>query len=284
MARKKAKPEAAEQPPPELSRFQRFEAREIPRASLKNAPYNPRVVSDHQRRKLKAILKKHGLVEPPVWNETSGNLVGGHLRTKILDALHGDQNYLLTVAVVRLDDKAERELNVALNNPLAQGDYDFEALAKLFKEDRIEAEGAGFDSADLYQMYGEDILSDNAEQLQEMAKTLESLRADSERVKKSLSSHHSPDFYNVVVFPDLDARQACADLLDVPDNRYLSGETLLDALRDLQGLRLENARLKAAMTHAGLPIPESSSELYDGEEQDAQQQEERARPDAEAGA
>src|SRR5688572_26248431 len=108
-----AKPPLSE---PSLSRYQKFEAVTISRAEIKNAPYNPRKITEHARQKLKAKIKASGLVMTLVWNRRTGNLVGGHQRISILDELEKSQNYLLTVSAIDVDDKQEKELNLFLNN------------------------------------------------------------------------------------------------------------------------------------------------------------------------
>ena len=56
-------------------------------ARLKPAPYNPRVAlkpgSDGYRR-LERSLKEFSLIQPIVWNEVTGHVVGGHQRLQIL--------------------------------------------------------------------------------------------------------------------------------------------------------------------------------------------------------
>ena len=56
-------------------------------AQLNPAAYNPRrdlKPGDKEYEKLKRSLEEFGFVEPVVWNETTGNVVGGHQRLKIL--------------------------------------------------------------------------------------------------------------------------------------------------------------------------------------------------------
>src|SRR5438552_3967959 len=60
-----------------------LEIRRLPVAELNPAPYNPRRAlkpTDPAYRKLEASLREFGLVEPLVWNETTGYVVGGHAR------------------------------------------------------------------------------------------------------------------------------------------------------------------------------------------------------------
>src|SRR5579871_292198 len=107
-----------------VSKFQNFTTETVHRSVLKNAPYNPRHITERGKAKLKETLKRVGLVQPLVWNRRSGNLVGGHQRLKQLDALEGKSDYSLTVAVVDVDDKRERELNVLLNNTDVGGEWE----------------------------------------------------------------------------------------------------------------------------------------------------------------
>lgn len=65
-----------------------MEIRKVYVKHINPAPYNPRVdlqPSDPEYQKLKRSIKEFGFVEPLVWNEHTGNLVGGHQRFKIID-------------------------------------------------------------------------------------------------------------------------------------------------------------------------------------------------------
>ncbi len=79
---------------------QKFVSERIHRSKIKNAPYNPRSIDDHARKKLHHNLKKKGLLDALVWNKRTGNLVSGHQRLSILDDLSatGD-DYTLDFAV-----------------------------------------------------------------------------------------------------------------------------------------------------------------------------------------
>jgi ParB-like chromosome segregation protein Spo0J len=115
------------------------------------APYNPRRLlksGDPRYQKLVASLREFGLVEPLVWNETTGHVVGGHARLAILKELG---TVRVPVSVVRLSPEREKALNVVLNNHEAQGRFDTEKLADLLEElgDLPEFELTGFDAGDL---------------------------------------------------------------------------------------------------------------------------------------
>lgn len=125
-----------------------LELRMLPLAQLKPAPYNPRKPlrpGSPAHRKLKASLAEFGLLEPLVWNELSGHVVGGHARLAILRELGFAE---VPVSVVQLDPTREKALNVVLNNQEAQGRYDSTKLAALLEElDGLpELDLTGFDS------------------------------------------------------------------------------------------------------------------------------------------
>jgi ParB-like chromosome segregation protein Spo0J len=128
-----------------------LEIRVLPLSTLRPAAYNPRRPlrpTDPAYRKLAASLREFGLVEPLVWNEATGHIVGGHARLEILRSLGVVE---VPVSVVRLSRAREKALNVVLNNREAQGRFDPSRLADLLTEmlDLPELELTGFDAADL---------------------------------------------------------------------------------------------------------------------------------------
>jgi ParB-like chromosome segregation protein Spo0J len=128
-----------------------LELRVLPITELVPAPYNPRRAlrpTDAAWRKLETSLREFGLVEPLVWNETTGHVVGGHARLAILKSQGVTE---VTVSVVRLEPSREKALNVVLNNREAQGRFDPSRLAALLAELESLPELAltGFTPADL---------------------------------------------------------------------------------------------------------------------------------------
>ncbi|AZS15349.1 ParB N-terminal domain-containing protein [Paenibacillus lutimineralis] len=128
-----------------------MDIRIIPIEQINAAAYNPRVnlqPGDPEYEKLKQSILSFGYVEPIVWNERTGNMVGGHQRYKIMVNELGHTE--LVVSVVNLDDQQERLLNLALNK--VSGDWDEEALAALL--DELQTAGAelgltGFDDTEI---------------------------------------------------------------------------------------------------------------------------------------
>lgn len=103
-------------------------------SELKPADYNPRVelrpgMVEYER--LKRSLTEFDLVQPLVWNETTGNVVGGHQRLAILKETGVTE---VPVVVVSLSPERERALNVALNNERVGGRWDLDKLQDLLRE------------------------------------------------------------------------------------------------------------------------------------------------------
>lgn len=101
-------------------------------SDLKPASYNPRKISDRAMSGLSASIDRFGLVQPVIWNEKTGNVVGGHQRLKVLlskGEIEAD------VVVVSLDPSEEKALNIALNNQHICGEWT-EELEKLLAEIR----------------------------------------------------------------------------------------------------------------------------------------------------
>ena len=128
-----------------------MEIRRVPVSKRNPAAYNPRKdlqPGDAEYQKLARSLDKFGCVEPVVWNERTGNVVGGHQRLKILLAAGETE---LDVSVVNLSDADEKALNIALNK--IAGEWDTAALTELLQElsadSSIDETLTGFDRGEL---------------------------------------------------------------------------------------------------------------------------------------
>jgi hypothetical protein len=214
----------------------------INRKLLKGADYNPRILSDKAKLKLKAGLEKHGMLAPPVWNKRTSTIVGGHQRIKILDALNGTDDYTLQVAVVDLDETAEKEANLLLNNSQAQGEWDISKLDAILKDTKIDLSGTGFDMADVYRLFGAQNRNDF--EIDELAKKLRAVAEQYAGTQKGVNQRDALDYYLVVVFKDDDQRAMFLDELQMEQNRYQDGRVLLQLLKDL---RTENDDLRGQL-------------------------------------
>lgn len=100
----------------------------LPVSDLHPADYNPRkdlAPGDKQYEKLARSIETFGYVEPIVWNRTTGNIVGGHQRLKVLV----QKGYTeVQVVEVELNEQEERILNVSLNK--ISGRWDNEKLKR----------------------------------------------------------------------------------------------------------------------------------------------------------
>lgn len=117
----------------------------IPVHKINPAPYNPRIdlqPGDPEYDALKNSMKKFGYVDPLVWNERTGHLVGGHQRFKIIME---EKPTEILVSVVSLHDQDEKALNIALNK--ISGHWDENKLEKLLtelKDNNLDLETIGF--------------------------------------------------------------------------------------------------------------------------------------------
>lgn len=122
---------------------------------LTPADYNPRKdlqPGDAEYEKLKRSLAEFGYVEPVIWNKTTGHVVGGHQRLKVLADLGFES---VDCVVVELDETREKALNIALNK--ISGQWDESKLALLIADldaSDFDAELTGFDEDEIQAMIG----------------------------------------------------------------------------------------------------------------------------------
>lgn len=117
---------------------------------LNPSAYNPRKdlqPGDPEYEKLKKSILEFDYVEPIIWNQRTGNVVGGHQRLKVLQELgHAE----VEVSVVDLPEDKEKALNLALNK--ISGEWDLPRLKDLLEELNTGAfniEITGFDQAEI---------------------------------------------------------------------------------------------------------------------------------------
>jgi len=124
-----------------------------PLSELQPAPYNPRTIDQATLAALSASISRFGLVEPVIWNQQTGNVVGGHQRLKVLL----DQGIETTdVVVVDLSPEDERTLNIALNK--ITGEFDLPKLASILEELQladVDLSLTGFGAEEIGEIFGE---------------------------------------------------------------------------------------------------------------------------------
>ena len=122
---------------------------------LKPAKYNPRKdlkPGDPAYEKIKRSLKEFGYVDPVIWNEATGNIVGGHQRYKVLVAEGASEIDCVVVNIENPQD--EKALNIALNK--AVGEWEPVALADLLSDLQMsgyDLGATGFDAAEIDDLF-----------------------------------------------------------------------------------------------------------------------------------
>jgi hypothetical protein len=97
-------------------------------SELKLAEYNPRKITDEAFGGLGSSISRFGILSYIVWNQRTGNIVGGHQRYEHLM----DMGEVETdVVVVDLDDNSEIALNITLNNREIRGGFTKEVAEQL---------------------------------------------------------------------------------------------------------------------------------------------------------
>lgn len=226
------------------------------------------MVNADAERRLRANIKKVGLVGPAlVWNKRTKTLVSGHLRLGQIDVLEGHDDYTLDMTVVDWPERKEKQQNVFMNNPWAQGQFDLEALGNILAADMPGLEEFGMDVVEIQHLFpgderfGElfadldaedtsmpdakralDEIEGDKDQAAEERKaaraeekkrrTPEEMVAERAEYGKILDAANATDFYVIVVCKD---GAQCARVMSAfgtaeGDSRYVSAEVVLGAL------------------------------------------------------
>ena len=241
----------------DLSKYIKSEVAELNRSAIHLASYNPRVIKDEEKKALKRIIKKYGLVGGIVVNKQTGfTVVSGHQRISVMDELQKydsktkAKDYKLRVDVIDVDPKTEKELNIAMNNPNAQGEWDRDKLAEIIPG--IDYKDCGLTEADLsligldymFQTKEEEGLADSLTNMmgeveQEHKKDLESKQAErAEKVAhmkevkqqvKELAQKNAGDMdaYVMLSFDNMKNKTTFLRRFGFPeDSKYIKGEDM----------------------------------------------------------
>ena len=174
---------------------------------LTPADYNPRMdlkPGDKEYEKLRRSIQEFGYVDTIIWNEQTGNIVGGHQRLKVMKEL-GFQE--VTVSVVDLDEQKEKALNIALNK--IEGDWDKGLLKDLLQDidtGDFDMSLTGFDNDEL-----EKLMTDGEEFTE---------RPEKEFTEELLEEHN----YVVLYFDNKMDWQTAKDKLDIRTKQALDSK------------------------------------------------------------
>jgi hypothetical protein len=260
----------------------------VNRRAINLAPYNPRFIDAFAKKRLKERLRKDGLVEPLIWNRRTGNLVGGHQRIQQIDELEGTDNYSVEVSVIDVDPQAEKSLNVWLNNPAVQGQFDLGKLELLFTEFGANPFDAGFERLDLELMFSPETVehlldtfappTDPNDALDEQqaaglpgtppdaadaARQVQQIKALKDRRKEYIGQQRESvrsDHIVVVVFDSMEATSAFMEKAGLDsENQFVASDRFLAALDALYG-----KPVLAADAQAEQQAPNGVATLPDG--------------------
>ena len=112
-------------------------------SELTPAPYNPRKIAQTEFERLKRSIQEFGYVEPLIFNERTGFIVGGHQRLKALKDLGYEE---VDCFVIDCDEEKEKALNVTLNK--LSGTWDRDKLFDLL-DDLDDVEITGYSNSDV---------------------------------------------------------------------------------------------------------------------------------------
>ncbi|KPK83934.1 MAG: hypothetical protein AMJ81_06995 [Phycisphaerae bacterium SM23_33] len=106
--------------------------------SLRPAPYNPRRISRQALKRLARLLDEHGFVDPVIARREDRLVIGGHQRLRANALRQTPDELVPAVFLEGISDARAKALNIALNNPHAQGEFDPPRLGELLAELQAE--------------------------------------------------------------------------------------------------------------------------------------------------
>lgn len=144
----------------------KMEISKIKLTQVEPADYNPRVITEEAKKKLKNSIKQYGLIEPILINTKNNRIISGHQRYDCLvELLMEDDNlaerefdyiikddcgYILDFNKLQIkNEDYEKALNIVLNNTNLMGDYDYQKLESILTElefNGFDLEFTGFDN------------------------------------------------------------------------------------------------------------------------------------------
>lgn len=229
-----------------MAKIKQSETVFIKRSQVNFAAYNPRKANPKVVDALKKNFKKVGFMGGIQWNETTGNLIGGHKRTEALDLIHGydgteNTDYEIKVEKIQLTEKQEKEQNIFLNNKRVQGETDFRLMAELIED--IDIDAAGLEEYDIE--YIETLVPDfkfgsNTDIVEEIKSLKDDTNSGKDYVKDlkskikgdiSNTTHHAS--YIVITFPTYDEKADFLSGIGVnEDDIYITSEKFFKRLNE----------------------------------------------------
>lgn len=240
------------------------ESVELLRSQINLHEKNPRSISTENRKALKRGIKKFGMVGGMVVNKRTGyTLVSGHQRLSVMDELQKynpktkENDYIIRVDLIDVEEKEEKELLILLNNPSAQGEWNYDILRELIPD--IDYKDAGLTEQDLdiigvdfhFQTEEENIIADELDTLMEpvreerqaevaqkqaeRAEKVAHMKQVKEEVKQAATkAAANMDAYLMLSFDTWDAKaEFCEKFGFNPDEKFLKGEIFSEKIETL---------------------------------------------------
>ena len=195
------------------------ESVELLRSQIKLHEKNPRTITSDNRKALKRGIKKFGMVGGIVVNRRTGNtLVSGHQRLSVMDELQKydpktkENDYLIRVDLIDVEEKEEKELLILLNNPSAQGEWNYDTLREIIPD--IDYKDAG--------------LTERAEKTAHMKQVKEEVKQAAAKAAANM------DAYLMLSFDSWEAKaDFCEKFGFSPEDKFLKGEVFSEKIETL---------------------------------------------------
>lgn len=240
------------------------ESVELLRSQINLHEKNPRSISTENRKALKRGIKKFGMVGGIVVNKrTNYTLVSGHQRLSVMDELQKynpktkENDYIIRVDLIDVEEKEEKELLILLNNPSAQGEWDYDTLRELIPD--IDYKDAGLTEQDLdiigvdfnFQTEEENAITTELDDLMapvheehqaevaqrqaERAEKVAHMKQVKEEVKQAATkAAANMDAYLMLSFDTWDAKaEFCEKFGFNPEEKFLKGEVFSNKIETL---------------------------------------------------
>jgi hypothetical protein len=180
--------------PPALHKQCSLTLTTIHRAQIQPWPGEPlHELTIHARARLKASIRRSGLVLPLPWNKQTGHLIDGIQRLALLDELaspNTQHDYDLQVIALDLTRDAELRLALTLNNPSAMSAWHIPGLESVVRELAGDISATAFDPIELQVLCDSDemagIFADSKDRHKTTAQELAAMKQRREDAKKKL--------------------------------------------------------------------------------------------------
>lgn len=221
-----------------------IEYKRVKLSKLHEDPANARLHPDENLADIRASLKEFGQVEPLVVQKTTGKIIGGNGRYKVMRELGWVE---CDVAYVDVSEKKAAALGIALNRAGERAEWDKEVLRAILADiDDVESELASsleqldreiggeeleeWDNASSYKETGGAPGEKPSQDKQHLMALVDKLRQ--QKKDNSMVDRDNPHFYLIFVFDSYGERKAWTDANQLEDNRWQSADALYSLTKE----------------------------------------------------